>query len=971
MKALKRIEAISLAIMICLCSISCVVFADEASVGESVNEATGTSYAFTGDSDAYISYFTKYCNEDYGKSINVGLDALSAAKASIVRTESDKQGVLIGESNEWAEFNVNVPQTAVYAIKISYFNLKGSDRSIEFALSVDGEYPYSELEALSLPRIWRDVCDEETGKTILQDSMGNERLPDTEEVNKWNEIWLWDSQGYYEEPYFLYLTAGQHTLRFKTVIGDFLLSDFELGHEEEAISYAEYSEANKSKENNAKNTDYWQAENYSEKNSAQIYSASEKSSAATMPCSPIRKRINVVGGSNWKYSGQSLTWEIDIEESGFYELAFRYRQDVNQGMTSYRRLLIDGELPFKEVENIPFDYTLDWKINTVGDETPYQFYFEKGKHTLTLTVSPGELCGVLRDVKKAVLDLTEIYRSIVMVTGTSPDIYRDYSLEKQIPGLKEGLADIKDRLISLSNDIAKVTGTSGTLASGIDETAIFLGELIDKTYQIPERISRFSDLITNIGSLLLQLSEQPLELDYFATVAKGGAQPQAEAGFFKSLGFGFKRFLSSYTSEYNNISSADGHEKSISVWVSCGRDQAQVLENLISDNFSPNHNIGINLSLVNTGTVLIQATLAGKGPDVALMVTHDLPVNLAMRGALVDLSQFGLDKLKAEIQSDAWNSYTYNGGIYAVPETQLFDMLFYRTDIFESLGITPPGTWEEFYDVLTVLQQNNLQVAIPETSSVTPGISVGITTFDKFLYQSGGKYFNDDLSATLFDTNIAANAFIKWTELYTKYGLEREVNFYNRFRTGEVAMGIQTYNMYNQLTAAAPELKGMWEMALIPGTLKEDGSIDRSQTSTGTAAIMLKSCIEKGIEQEAFEFVEWWTGSETQAIYGNKLESIMGVAARYTPANTVAMESLGWTAKELKLLTEQWKSVKAVEQIPGSYVISRSLTSAFRTSVDEDFDARRQLLIYNNDMNSEISRKRKEFHLDEQTGGTK
>ena len=67
----------------------------------------------------------------------------------------------------------------------------------------------------------------------------------------------------------------------------------------------------------------------------------------------------------------------------------------------------------------------------------------------------------------------------------------------------------------------------------------------------------------------------------------------------------------------------------------------------------------------------------------------------------------------------------------------------------------------------------------------------------------------------------------------------------------------------------------------------------------------------------------------------------------------------------------KWKSVTAVEQIPGSYVISRSLTSAFRTSVDEDLDARRQLLIYNNDMNSEISRKRREFHLDEYAGGAK
>ena len=967
MKALKRIEAISLAIMLCLCSIPGIAFAEEASK----EQVEGGKYVFTGDSDSYLSYFTEYCDEDYGSNITVGLDALSAAQKSIIRSESGKQGVLVGESNEWAEFTVNITQSAVYSVNVSYFNLKGSDRSIEFALSVDGEYPYSELEALSLPRIWRDVADQETGETILQDSMGNDRLPDTEEVNRWNEIWLWDSQGYYEEPYFIYLTEGRHTIRFTTVIGDFLLGSFELGREEQSVSYAEYFEANKNKPDNAENTDYWQTENYSVKNSAQIYSGSEKSSAATMPSSPVRKRINIVGGSNWKYSGQSLTWEIEIEESGFYELAFRYRQDVNQGMTSYRRLLIDDKLLFNELKNIPFEYTLDWKIKTVGDDEPYLFYFEKGRHTLTLSVSPGELCGVLRDVKKAVLDLTQIYRSIVMVTGSSPDIYRDYSLEKQIPGLKDGLADIKDRLVELSNDIAEVTGTSGTIASGIDETAVFLGELIDKSYEIPERISRFSDLITSIGSLLLQLSEQPLELDYFATVAGEGERPQAEAGFFESLGFGLKRFLSSYAGDYNNISSAGGYEKEILVWVSCGRDQAQVLESLITDDFSPNYGIGVNLSLVNTGTVLIQATLAGKGPDVALMVTHDLPVNLAMRGALVDLSQFDLTKLNDEIQPNAWNSYIYNGGIYAVPETQIFDMLFYRTDIFESLGITPPDTWEQFYDVLTVLQQNNLQVAIPETSSATPGISVGITTFDKFLYQSGGKYFNDDLSATLFDTNIAADAFIKWTELYTKYGLEREVNFYNRFRTGEVAMGIQTYNMYNQLTAAAPELKGLWGMALIPGTPKEDGSIDRSQTSTGTAAIMLNSCLEKGIENEAFEFIEWWTGSETQAVYGNRLESIMGVAARYTPANTVAMESLGWTGNEYKILTEQWKSVTAVEQIPGSYVISRSLTSAFRTSVDEDLDARRQLLIYNNDMNSEISRKRREFHLDEHSGGAK
>ena len=176
-------------------------------------------------------------------------------------------------------------------------------------------------------------------------------------------------------------------------------------------------------------------------------------------------------------------------------------------------------------------------------------------------------------------------------------------------------------------------------------------------------------------------------------------------------------------------------------------------------------------------------------------------------------------------------------------------------------------------------------------------------------------------------------------------------------------MGIQSYTMYNQLTAAAPEIKGLWAMAPIPGTLTENSAVNRAQTSSGTAAIMLKSCVKKGLAEDAYEFITWWTGGEAQAHYGNQLEAIMGVAARYTPANTEAFEKLGWSGKESAEIKEQWKWVTATEQIPGSYYINRALTAAFRMTVDEDLKARRQLLISNQDINDEITRKRSEFGL--------
>ncbi len=925
-------------------------------------EGTEQAYVFDTDESSYAARYSEYRMLPWGSAVTAGIEAVTGSSQNKqIFTADGKQGIDIGGNSQWVEVTVKIPRTARYAVCIYYYNTPGSTRPIELSMLVDGKQPYKELANLTLPRIWQDRSDED-GETIQQDSQGNDRLPETEEINRWNTLWLWDAQGLYEEPYSLYLEEGEHVIRLTALHDGFVFGGLELGAPPSAETYEEYCARYADKSDTAKVSKVQQAERYLEKNSAQIYSSSDRTDAATTPNDPARKRINVIGGANWKYAGQEISWEIDVPDSGFYELAFRYRQNTNQGMTSYRMLLIDGNLPFQEAESLAFPYSLNWTVKSAGAKTPYRFYLEKGRHVITLRVAPGEFSDVLRDASKVILDMTQIYRSIVMITGSEPDIYRDYSLEKQIPGLKNGLEDIAGRLEAISGEITALAGTRGTMASGLDETLAFIRQLIRAMYQIPERISRFSSSIESMGSLLLQLSEQPLELDCFSLVPQGGERLKVKAGFFEGLSFGLRRYIMSYISDYSAVGTSSG-SATINVWLSSGRDQAQVLENMITDQFSRVSDTGIQLNLVDTGQVLIQATLAGKGPDVALMVANDLPVNLAMRGELVDLQQFGLETENSSIHKAAWIPYRYNGGIYAIPETQVFDMLFYRTDVFENLGIQPPEDWDDFYKALVILQQNNLQVAVPETNSAQPGISDGISTFNKFLYQSGGQYFNENLSATRFEDSVSVAAFERWCELYTRYSVPRQVDFFNRFRTGEVAMGLQSYTMYSQLTAAAPEIKGLWAMAPIPGTPTDDGKINRAQTSSGTAAIMLKTCAEKGLGEKAYEFISWWTGSEAQAHYGNQLESIMGVAARYTPANTKAFEKLGWSGAESAEIQEQWEWVTATEQIPGSYYITRALTSAFRMTVDEKLEARRQLLIFNKDINDEIARKRNEFGL--------
>jgi ABC-type glycerol-3-phosphate transport system substrate-binding protein len=288
-------------------------------------------------------------------------------------------------------------------------------------------------------------------------------------------------------------------------------------------------------------------------------------------------------------------------------------------------------------------------------------------------------------------------------------------------------------------------------------------------------------------------------------------------------------------------------------------------------------------------------------------------------------------------------------------------MLFYRKDILEKLKLTPPQTWEEFYHVISILQQNNLQAGILETNALNAGISSGISIFEKFLIQNGGTYYNDQLTKTAFDTKTAYDAFTQWVELYTEYGLDRSFDFYNRFRTGEMPVGIQPYTMYNQLYVAAPEIRGLWGFTLVPGTEKQDGSIDRAETAGGTAAIMLSDAKDP---EAAYQFIDWWTSAEIQTRFGNELEAILGVAARYDTANKEAFANLAWSDAESETLIQQWEKVTDVPQIPGNYFIARCLTNAFRTVVDEDRNPVRTLNTYNKDMNSEIIRKRKEFKLD-------
>ena len=951
----KRIVALCMALCFTLVSLNAVA-------ANAINEEASDS-----QSDVTISSINDYSDylasleDNYYEGENINLaPADSGFKHSNV---DGKSGIELSSKQRIINYSFTPDKSGRYNVEISYYALSGKSKDVVFSLYVNDKLPFDEAQSISLTRIYKDDGE------IVKDENGNELRPTQVEVSRWNTAVLSNSDGYYNDPYELYFEAGKkYAITFAYSEESMLIGEVFLTSPKGLVSYEEYSKgaapANEC-------ITLIQAEKSFEKSSSMLYPTYDRSSPATMPSHYSKMIYNTIGQSNWSHQGQWISWKINIEKDGWYSVAFKARQNYQQGINSYRTFAIDNKIPFKEIANIEFPYSLNWYQKILTDEsgTPYLFYFSKGEHTLSLTVAAGPMGTLLKSLSDAVLDLNGIYRSIIMVTGTTPDKYRTYYLEESVPGLIDNMKSLKESLDVLYKQICEVTGATGSQASVIQEMSIMLENFIKKPLSIPTRISAFKDNIESLGSLILTLSEQPLELDYISVYSKSEL-PSVKASFWSGLTYSIKGFLASFTEDYNSIGSAvdnSEHKSNITVWISNGRDQAQILKNLIDNKFTPKTGIGVKLSIVSTAagtssSTLVQATLAGKGPDVALFTPKDTPVNLAMRGALTDVSRLdGFDEIYGQFYESAWIPYIYESGIYAVPETQNYDMLFYRADIFKELGLKVPNTWEEFYSIVEILQKNHLGIGVLETNAVNAGISSGISFFEKLLLQNGGTYYNDKYSATAFQTTASVNAFKDWTELYTKYGLDRSFDFFNRFRTGEMPIGIMSYTTYNQLYAAAPEIRGLWAMTVIPGTLTEDGKINRAETAAGTACVMLKDCSDK---ESAWSFIRWWTGSDAQSSYGSELEASLGVAARYDVANIEAFDNIGWTDSESAVLKSQWESVTDIRQIPGNYFISRCLTNAFRTAVDDNLNPIRSLNIYRKDMDAEITRKRAEFHLE-------
>ena len=105
-------------------------------------------------------------------------------------------------------------------------------------------------------------------------------------------------------------------------------------------------------------------------------------------------------------------------------------------------------------------------------------------HTISLSVTSGDISKVRTLISDAVAQLGELYIDINMITGENVDVYRDYELFSQIPDMETRLKDIRNKLNSAAERLSEITGQkSGSNYSVIMNMVEIINQMLKNKFE--------------------------------------------------------------------------------------------------------------------------------------------------------------------------------------------------------------------------------------------------------------------------------------------------------------------------------------------------------------------------------------------------------------------------------------------------------------------------------------------------------
>ncbi|MBR4868260.1 MAG: hypothetical protein IKU10_03805, partial [Clostridia bacterium] len=734
MKNVKRYLALLLALVTLLSVAGSAVLAVESSEGTadpSTTTPTDVAALLEEEAPVKVEKFSKYKYSEYmddhaqtpyatgnftvdantylPESVNVKNDTQYEAKdAEAFKSLNGKAGAsILTQEDSTVVWNINVPADGLYAINVLYYTVTGKNSDIERSLFIDGEQPFTEAGALIFPRTWMDdpedfkkdektkefVLDDAGNKVFKTDVHNNQIRPGSLEVNGWYDINCRDASGNYGEHLYFYLTAGSHKLTMTSQREPMVINRLTFFAPAKLPTYADLK-ADYAAKGYKNGTDASveedsvsikvQAERPSEKSSTTLYAEYDRTNPAMEPYSYDTIALNEIDGGKFTTPYQWLSWEMDVKEAGLYRIVTRFQQSAKDGTFCTRILYINGKVPCEEAKHVRFEYDSSWQVKALSTPEGEEmlFYFDEGINTITLQVSLGEFGDILDRVDTAVYELNECYRDILMITGSAPDAYRDYGFDDLIPDTLKMMEKNSAEIKQIVTDIETLVGDTGSFTSSFKTLVQDIDTMTENPRVIAKRLQNFKSNLGTISTWLLTATSQPVSLDWVMLTPAEEKLPKAGKGFFAGVKHQFMMFIASFYMDYDDVGRLPegenvGEKEEIKVWVTTSLDQSQILRSLI-DNNQADLPCKVNLQLVSAATVL-PSIAAGTGPDIVLGVGASDPINYAIRGAVLDMSQFDTyEEVLKRFNKNAIIPYQYEkNGVkrtYGLPETFTFPM---------------------------------------------------------------------------------------------------------------------------------------------------------------------------------------------------------------------------------------------------------------------------------------------------------
>jgi len=923
--------------------------------GEYSSERIGTNYTIMSG---------KYSFKDYaGAEIKYPVGD-SASKDDKPKITTDTKGysggseVLKVTSGDKIKLGIDVPEDGLYFVKLDYLSYDESILPVKMGISVDGAYPFYECRNLEFDTTWK-LSDEPS-----YDRYDNETVTVPEKVVQWEEKYIQDSSYRHSLPLKLELGKGKHTLEMEIKEGNVLIGGIvlEAPYGDEAYSGSQKAEGSEIVE--------IEGERYSFTNDSAIHAVAEYDTSLS-PYEVKDTVLNTLDSDSFNSAGQKVSYVFDAPETGDYYIAMNYRQSEKTDFPVFLDIEVDGRVPNEAFRSYAMAYTTKYKTSTLedGDGNKLSLHLEKGSHTISFTISMDPICYVMEEIDVIMSEVNDLALEITKVAGTNADKYRDLKITRYIPGIEDTLNDYYNRLCELEKSALKWSDSDKTVAvmSSMLIAAGQLKSLADNPDEIPYRIGELTTSQNSVNHFLAtsidNLIANDLAIDRLWIYQDGASLPE-KPGIFKSMWMNIQRFTASFTEQAYSTKNTD--KDHIQVWVNRSNQYVQIMQKMIDEYFTPESGIEVDISIMPDQYKLVLSNSSGSTPDVATGINYTVPYELAIRGALVNMMEYDdFKEASKDYEPGFFMTGTIDNGVYSMPETMNFWVLFYRSDILEKLGIDIPQTMDEVIDILPDLQMRGLNFYYPTAGMILMRNFHGTTPL---IVQNGGSmYYPTAAEGTALGEEASVNGFTKLTDLFTVYNLPVNIdNFYQHFRNGDMPLGIADYATYNMLTNAAPELASSWDIALAPGTLKEDGTIDRSVCGCAEASVIFKSDEER--QKKAWEFVKWWSSAETQARFGQTIQISYGSEYIWPTANMKAFAQLPLETNAKNVIAETAKNVVDVPRVPGTYLLEREMSNTFNDIAVNANNEQTRIDKAVKSINHEFDRKLEEFGYNDSNG---